>query len=403
MNVHVWGTDFRRSTPELRSELFIPMTLRARRLRTVLEFGFKDLFYLSTCNRVEFYTTAETPFCDTRKLWVKLLEYFGLSADEYFRGYHLEGKAAVRHLMRLASSLESLVVGEPQVLGQIKQSHQWTRSEGLPLQPALEKFLGLSYQTAKVVRSRTEIGEKSVSVSSLALSHIQGFEDTLPLESVVVVGRSPISIPILKWMLEYRPATKVLWVNRTVERLSVFPESECVKVRSLESFLDRPCDFSHLFTATSSLEPLFTDRFFERLPVRPRVVVDLALPPDVVFTKDPPQGLRLLHMEDLSEEAKCNAQGRAAAVEDAERIIEQALRDYCMEEKATPHLKDFNHLEPFYLEDLAGALQSLCQEIPVEWHPKLERWAEKLVKRNLHRSREHLREVIQKVSGIQAP
>src|SRR5690349_570087 len=101
MKLHLWGTDYRRSSSEFRRNLYVAPEERRRVLTEVAALGFKDLVYLSTCNRVEFYTTGEDYFRDTRPQWRKLLRFFNLHDDDFYKGYHLEGKSALRHLMRV--------------------------------------------------------------------------------------------------------------------------------------------------------------------------------------------------------------------------------------------------------------------------------------------------------------
>src|SRR4051812_7667649 len=209
MRLHLWGTDFRRSSPEIRAKLFSSPQTREKTVRDLLALGFDDLIYLSTCNRVEFFTTARDYFSDTRDLWYRLLGYFGLDEEAFYKGYHLEGKSAVRHLLRVASSLESLVVGEPQILGQLKDAVRETREWGLPLDRSLESAFQLAFETAKKVRTQTAIGEKPVSVATLGLKHLQAHEDAHPLRRAVVVGRSPISVLTVQWLLKNRPTVPI--------------------------------------------------------------------------------------------------------------------------------------------------------------------------------------------------
>ena len=106
----------------MRQKLYLDPGLRDEKLRALAKYGFQDLIYIYTCNRVEFYTTAPNYYTDTRSQWMQLLAHFGLGEEAFFRGYHLEGKSAVRHLLRVATSLESLVLGEAQILGQLKEA-----------------------------------------------------------------------------------------------------------------------------------------------------------------------------------------------------------------------------------------------------------------------------------------
>ncbi len=396
MKIHLWGTDFRRSTAEMRQKLFAGEAERQKFLRRLLEMGFDDLVYLYTCNRVEFYTTAKDYFCDTRRLWQGLLGELGLAPDDYYRGYHLEGKSALRHVLRVAGSLESLVVGEPQILGQLKEAVRFTKEQGFPLSGTLEKCFFLSFETAKLIRNQTAIGEKPVSVASLGMQHLEAREASHPLQRAVVVGRSAISVLVVQWILKHRPDVEIFWANRTVSALAEFPESQKTRVLPLSDLLGSPPAFSHLFTATSSANPLFGDEFFGKVAGTP-LVFDFAQPPDVSR-----EGLRasttVIGLEDLRTEAKQNSDLRAEAVLEAEGIIESALRAYFQQQKEAPLLKDFSAIEPLVFEELSTACQAISGDLPTDVQPKVKLWAEKLVKRNLHHSREHLRHVLRQVS-----
>jgi glutamyl-tRNA reductase len=402
MRLHLWGTDFRRSSPELRAKLYRAPEAREKTVRDLLALGFDDLVYLSTCNRVEFFTTARDFFSDTRPLWLKLLGYFGLDEEAFYRGYHLEGKSAVRHLLRVSSSLESMVIGEPQILGQLKEAVRWTKESQLPLERSLERTFHLAFETAKKVRASTAIGERPVSVATLGLKYLQAHEAQYPLRRVVVVGRSPISVLTVQWLQKNRPQSPILWINRTVDALRAIPESAGTELMALEAFLREPPAFSHLITATGATTAIFDGPFFERVAARsaqPRALIfDFAQPPDVERGAPCECVATVLHLEDFLEEARENASARARAVWEAEQIIEMALRDHCLEQKEAPVLRDFNRVEPSLWEELSQALQAIETDFPPEMQPKLKKWAEKLVKKNLHHSREHLRTVLRQVT-----
>jgi len=398
MRIHLWGTDFRRGNAEIRRKLYIAPEDREQKLKELLQFGFSDLVYLATCNRIEFYTTAKDPFCDTRRLWSKVLNHFGIDEEGYYAGYQLEGKSALRHIIRVASSLESLVVGEPQILGQLKEALRWSKENNVPVSPVLDRCFQVSFETAKKIRTQTSIAERPVSVATLGLQHFVAHEEACPLRRVVVVGRSPISLVVLQWFMQNRPNCPLVWVNRTLESLRSYPEAGPVELMPLADFMARPPEFSHLFTATASREPLFTSAFFDRLDASRRVIFDFAEPIDVVDPGESRPGITVIKLENLKEEAHQNAQLRASSVEQAETIVESAVRIYCLQQKEAPLLKDFNDVEPAFFAELNQALQTLKGEFPQETHAKLQRWAEALVKRNLHNSREHLRAVLRKVT-----
>lgn len=391
MSIHLWGTDFHRASQDLRGKLFLPPAERNRRLKEWISLGLRDLVYLHTCNRVEFYTTAGDHFCDTRHLWRALLESLGLSPDDYYKGYHLEGKSALRHLLRVACSLESLVVGEPQILGQLKDAYLWTKQQGFPLEPHLERCFQTAFETAKKVRTTTSLGKSRVSVASLGLQRLEAMELDFPLKRVVVIGRSPMSLCVLRWFFEHRPAVEILWVNRTVERLRNYPQSRRVNCLTLSEFLSKPPDFSHLFTATSSEVPFIDSPFLKGLGDLPRVFFDFAEPPDIERVG----GIhRIIGIEDLGEESRTHAFSRSQSVKVAEQVIESALKQFYLALKQAPLLRDFSQVEPKCVEQLERAISDLREDLPPDICVLIEHWARRLVKKNIHTSRAHLAEVL---------
>jgi len=343
MKLHLWGTDFRRSAAELRKSLAFPTEERKRVIQELSGLGFEDLVYLATCNRVEFYTTIPDYFSDSRPLWMSLLNRLGLPEEVFYKGYHLEGKSAVRHLLRVASSLESLVIGESQILGQLKESLLSTKEAGLPVKNALERSFHLAFETAKKVRTETALGERSVSVVSLGLEQLKGMQEKVPLTQAVVVGRGVTSISILHWLTKHHPQVPILWVNRNAEVLDQYAEGAHLKKMSLEEFQKSPTEFSHLFTATSSVEPIFDSLFFDKLSQNSKVVFDFAQPADVSDYRS--NRVEILRLEHFQSEAKKNRELRIESVKQAEQIIEEALRLHLLQQRESPGLRDFNQIE----------------------------------------------------------
>ena len=397
MKLHLWGTDFRRSTPEFRAKLYLPSEKRAHLADSARAMGFRDFVYVPTCNRIEFYTTASDYFSGTRQLWVRLLASFGLGEEAYYQGYHFEGKSALRHLLRVGASLESLVIGENQILGQLKDALRAGAENGIPADPSLERAFSLCFQTAKRIRTETEIGSRPVSVANLGLLAVQRLEAQSPLVRAVVVGRSPICQAVVQWLEKNRPSCSVLWVNRTPESLPIASGSR-VERASLSSFLDTPSTFTHLFTSTASAEPIFGPLFFKKLSGTGKQFFDFAHPADIQPCAELDRIGELHTLEGFSREAQENAKARESEVGKAEAIIDDALRTFCREQKEAPLLREFSAAEPRVLEELAEAVLLIEREFPESVQPQVKKWAEKLVRKNWHRSREHLREILHKVS-----
>jgi glutamyl-tRNA reductase len=288
-----------------------------------------------------------------------------------------------------------MVVGETQILGQLKDTLKFSKDSGVAVSKNLEQVFNLAFQTAKRIRTETSIAEKPVSIASIALRRIQELEVLHPLEEMVLVGRSPIVLSVLQWVKKNRPSCKIRWVNRSLEALTSYPESKEVECDSLLSFLQSPREFSHLVTATSSREPVFGESFFNRLIPGQRVLVDLAQPQDIEGSFPREKGI-LLHLEDFQIEASENIREREKATLVAETIIDESIQNFLLEQKEAPLLKEFSSVENIIEEQLSLAMLSLGEHFPGELKVKVEKWAEKLVKRNLYSSREHLKNLLRK-------
>jgi len=168
-DVLVVGVNHQTAGSRLRDQLFVPEEEAPRRLAELREMGLDEALLLSTCDRVEMVTTARDPAA-TRQALLALLARWGelRAADLAGQSYCRTGAAAVRHLFAVTASLDSQVIGEPQVLGQVKESHRRAVDAGM-MGPGLEPVLRAAYQAAKRVRAETALAERPVTLAAAAL------------------------------------------------------------------------------------------------------------------------------------------------------------------------------------------------------------------------------------------
>ena len=205
----------------------------------------------------------------------------------------------------------------------------------------------------------------------------------------------------MQWIKKNRPHVPILWANRRRETIESRPESEGTEVITLDTLLNHPPSFSHLFTATSAPEILFSSQWLSKIS-KPTLIFDFAQPPDVENTAVS-EGVEIIQLDDLKSEADTNGSARAEAIGKVERLIENSLRTYCQQQKETPLLREFSSVGPQCLKELDLALLSLQEELPGELYPLVKKWAEKLVKKQIHHSREHLRGILNTVAGPHKP
>ena len=188
------------------------------RLRTLVhQPGIREGLILSTCNRVELLTAAGRRSRAGADLLRFLDEYFAVApASITPHLYEYREREAVRHLFRVASSLDSMVVGEPQILGQVKESYTVAREVGA-VSGSLDTLIQRAFTVAKKVRSETQIGSSSVSIASVAVDLARKIFGSLDGKTVLLVGagRCPSSRPATSFS---RGHSNILVANRTLER-----------------------------------------------------------------------------------------------------------------------------------------------------------------------------------------
>lgn len=203
---------------EVRERLAIPAGRLADATRTLVhQPGIREGIILSTCNRVELLTLQEDGSAPGANLLGFLQEYFAVTPSSLTPHlYEYRESEAVRHLFRVASSLDSMVVGEPQILGQVKESYTVAREVGA-VNGSLDTLIQRAFTVAKKIRSETQIGSSSVSIASVAVDLARKIFGSLQGKTVLLVGAGKMSELAARHLIQ-QGATNILVANRTLER-----------------------------------------------------------------------------------------------------------------------------------------------------------------------------------------
>ncbi len=298
--------------------------------------GIREALILSTCNRVELLTSADpAPAAATSAASVRFLhEFFAVPAGTLQPHlYEYREQDAVRHLFRVASSLDSLVVGEAQILGQVKESWSIAREVG-SIAATLDPLLQRAFAVAKRVRTETEIGSSSVSVASVAVDLARKIFGTLEGKHVLIVGAGKMSELAVRHLIQSGAST-ILISNRTEAR-----------ARALASDLDTalptqiiPFDQLHaqahradiVITSTGGGKIFTRDdgrAFLERRRNRPMFFIDIAVPRDVDPGLNEVEGCFVYDIDDLQQVATTNQASRSREAAAAEAIVDREVERY---------------------------------------------------------------------------
>ena len=283
--------------------------------------GIEEGLILSTCNRVEMITHTINGSADLRGF---LRQHFQLAPEELdSHVYEFRDKDAVRHVFRVASSLDSMVVGEAQILGQVKEAYATARAVGA-VRTQLDQLLTRAFAVAKRVRSETAVGSSSVSIASVAVELAKKIFGTLQGKSVFIVGAGKMSELAARHLMAHG-CSAIFVSNRTFERAAGLAHKfggEAIKFDDLYNTCDRA---DIVITSTGSPVAIFRrehgEQFLARRKNRPMFFIDIAVPRDVSPEMAKLDGIFAYDIDDLQQAVSSHVDDRRKEAELAEAII----------------------------------------------------------------------------------
>ena len=289
--------------------------------------GVAEAALISTCNRTEVVCRADD--VEAVRAWLSAhgaREGIALEPHLYC---HLE-EVAVRHLFRVASGLDSMVLGEPQILGQVKQAAKSAEGAGT-IGSMLARLFQHTFSVAKQVRTQTSIGGQSISMSAAALKLAQNLFGDLSRTRLLLIGVGEMVELAATYFVGHRPAS-VLVANRTLARGEEFAARFGGTAISLADLPTRIAECDIVLTGTASTLPILGKGLIERALKarrhRPMFIVDFAVPRDVEAEVRELGDVFLYTVDDLGSIVQESAESRRAAAQAAEKIVAQQVDGY---------------------------------------------------------------------------
>ncbi len=320
------GLNHRNAPVELREQVAITAEELPRALQSLRADGrVAEAMILSTCNRVELMVAyqGEAPDLPGFLIGRSGVDATALRAHMYLH----RNEEAVRHLFRVAASLDSMVVGEPQILGQVKEAFATARLAGA-VGPELERLLQQTFSVAKRVRNETGIATSSVSIASVAVDLALQIFGSLAGKRVLLVGAGKMGELAARHLLA-RGASSITVANRTLKRAERLAQSFGGQVLAWEQLADKADAADILITSTGSHEFIFHredgQRFLQRRRGRPMFLIDIAVPRDVDPAMNRVDGIFLYDIDDLQSVAQTNLLDRSREAALAERVVEEEV------------------------------------------------------------------------------
>ncbi|VVC76695.1 Glutamyl-tRNA reductase [Aquicella siphonis] len=335
MSIFVVGMNHKTAPVHLREQVYFAFDKLSLYLQDLLgREAAREVLLLSTCNRSELY--CETDDVTLIRDW--FCSQVPLPASEMAHTvYVLQGEAAVEHIIHVACGLDSMVLGEPQILGQMKEAFSESCAAGA-VGGVFHQLFQHVFSIAKEIRTTTAIGACPVSVASAAARFAKQLTDTFEQARVVLVGAGDTT-ELLARYLKNSLAAPLTLVNRNTENAAVIAQAVGGQALSLDKLALALAEADIVFSATGSLAPIISraavEKAMQARKDRTMILIDIAVPRDIEPAVADIENVRLFCIDDLKVIIEKNLQGREHAADKARELIRKKSADFMMSLKSS--------------------------------------------------------------------
>ena len=401
MHLAVVGLSHRTAPVEIRERLSIPEHSLEQSLKELRAHDqVLETSILSTCNRLEIYSLLKNPEEGVEAIQNFLASHSGLPGPELqphlFALHHEE---AIQHLLRVSAGLDSLVIGEGQILSQVKKMYRLGQDHQ-SIGPILNRLLNQAVSTGKRVRTETNLGSGAVSISSAAVElaqlkvgQEQGIDELVSLnnEIIAVVGAGRMARLLIQH-LQSKGAAKLVLLNRTVSKAELlasdFPELpiECLGLEQLDKQL---CACSLLFTSTGTEEPIIDSKRIDNLIRNQRLMlIDIGVPRNISSDTSLSRNVQCFDVDDLQEVVDRNQATRRELAVQAERLLDEdrhVFLEWWDGLEAVPTINRMRrHLEELRQQELLKALSRMGSDLSDRERKVIEALTKGIINKVLH-------------------
>ncbi len=321
--IELIGTNHKFSDLQTREKLTFHQDELEHYLKKIKSFAYvKEVMILSTCNRIEMLIVSGLPISD--RIVEFLSEYSGLDVDKLYDILYIKRNIeAVRHIFRVASSLDSMVIGEPQILGQIKDAYKWS-VEFMTSGATINRIMRRAFHAAKVVKTKTDISKGAVSVAYAAVLKSKKIMN-LDGKKVLSIGVSEMNRLACEHFSQANAEIAYI-ANRTKENALELAKQYNAQLIGLDELKDVFLNVDIVVTSTASKTPIINKEFIPKN--RKLLIIDMAIPKDTQDGVEDFENIELIFVDDLKNVVDESMRFRKKQSELAEEIINNELKAY---------------------------------------------------------------------------
>jgi glutamyl-tRNA reductase len=400
MNILVVGLSHKTAAVEIREKLSIQEAKIEEAIASLRSYPhIEEVAILSTCNRLEIYAVASETEQGVRAITQFLAEHGQIPLNNLRRHlFILLHEDALRHLLRVSAGLESLVLGEGQILAQVKNTHKLAQKYN-GLGRLLDRFFKQAISAGKRVRTETSIGTGAVSISSAAVELACIKVEEIHSKSISIIGAGKMSRLLVQHLIA-KGAKKIAIVNRSHTRaqelVSQFPDAE-LKIHPLAEMMSAIAASDLVFTSTGATEPILDRAKLETVIAieQSLMLFDISVPRNVHADVNEMENIHAFNVDDLKAVVAANQESRRQMAQEAEVLLEEELEAFILWWRSLETVPTIsclrNKMEDIRAQELEKALSRLGTEFGEKHQEVIEALTRGIVNKILHEPMVQLR------------
>lgn len=321
-NFFAAGINYKKTDALVRGDYAINNEQYAAVLEKAGAAGITELFILSTCNRTEIYGFAERP-----SILIELLCSQTLGSIETFTkmAYVWEGIEAINHLFNVGAGLDSQILGDYEIVGQLKQAVKFSKEHGF-IGAYLERMINGVLQTSKAIKTNTNLSGGTVSVSFAAIQYIRETIANYSSKKILLIGTGKIGRNTCKNLVDYLDTKNITLVNRTVAKAEELATELGLSFAPVEALDEQVQQADIILVATNSVEPIILKEHL--LDSAAKLIIDLSVPYNVEEDAQQLDHITLVNVDELSKIKDATLEKRKAEVPKVKAIIREHIQEF---------------------------------------------------------------------------
>ncbi|MBS1513050.1 MAG: glutamyl-tRNA reductase [Bacteroidetes bacterium] len=318
----VAGINYKKTDAALRGQFAISTSQYANILAAAPSYGINELFVISTCNRTEMYG-----FADSADAMCELICTQTEGTLDTFReiAYIKSGKEAILHLFNVAAGLDSQILGDYEILGQLKQAVKFAKEQRF-IGVYLERMINTVLQASKLIKTNTELSGGTVSVSFAAIQFIKEHVADIPNKKIVLIGTGKIGRNTCKNVVDYLETKNITLINRTETKAAELAQELGLQYAPIEALDDQLATADIILVATNSVEPVILESHLRNQGNK--VIIDMSIPCNVETAAQELHNTTFVNVDDLSKIKDATLHKREAEVPKAKAIINEQVFEF---------------------------------------------------------------------------